>query len=119
MNTFAASRLVITNTRVDGLAVLHLQGDIDLSNARSIADAVADLAAWGHRRIGIDLSDVLFMGSTALKVLSEVEAFLRTQGGGLVITAASLTVRRVFRVVGLGGLLPPEGVVCTCQPRRN
>jgi anti-sigma B factor antagonist len=81
--------------------VLEVRGEIDLSNASELRDALAQAGDVGGGRVVVDLSAVEFLDSTALGVLVAGAKRLREDGGDLVIRAPQPRIRRVFELTGL------------------
>jgi anti-anti-sigma factor len=89
-----------------GLAV---RGEIDLATAPELAAALGELLQEGHRNVALDLSDVEFLDSSGLHVLSKARARLLEAGGSLALSAVSDPVRRAVEISGLDGLLLSPG----------
>jgi stage II sporulation protein AA (anti-sigma F factor antagonist) len=105
-------------TRVDRLAVVTVQGEIDLQTRFTLSAALDEIAP--DTFVWLDLENVHFMDSTGLNVLiTHVERF-RQAGGTLVIVKASQMVRRVFALVNLTGMLQPtEPPLAMSRPEEN
>ena len=78
--------------------VLRLAGELDLYNTADVATALEELPADGTTRVIIDLSDVVFVDSTALGTLVEARRLL---GQNLVLVAPGPDVARALEVSGL------------------
>ncbi|HVM63449.1 MAG TPA: STAS domain-containing protein [Acidimicrobiales bacterium] len=85
---------------VAGPAVVHLSGDVDLSQAQALTDRLADLVASG-RDVIVDLSGVSFIDSTGMGAL--VFASRRAEAHGQSVTLRRLGVQ-VMRTLTLAGL---------------
>lgn len=92
-------------------AVLRVTGEIDVSTAPELRQAVIDLAAKGIVNLIVDLSGVVFLDSTALGALVGCLKRLRTQGGSLALVITTDRVMRVFRITGLDKAMPPHASV--------
>jgi stage II sporulation protein AA (anti-sigma F factor antagonist) len=90
----------------DGVVIASLRGEIDLSNATEITDAL--LGGVPNEALGlvIDLSDVSYLDSAGVRMLAELERRLgwRSQAFRVVAPEGSRT-RKVLSVAGLDGLL--------------
>ena len=75
--------IVVTFRRLDanqGLCVLEIRGDLDITVSRSLTFELHELLDVGTPRVGVDLSGVPFMDSSALSAL--VRARQRAIGCG-------------------------------------
>ncbi|HEY0518394.1 MAG TPA: STAS domain-containing protein [Ilumatobacteraceae bacterium] len=94
-------------TRVDRLAVVTVQGEVDIHTVFTLSAALSEIDL--DTFVWIDLEHVGFMDSSGLDVLALHAARLRDAGGSLVIAKVSPIVRRVVEVVGLTHLLDAFG----------
>jgi anti-sigma B factor antagonist len=85
--------------------VVTIWGEVDLSSAPKLADAIGELIQLGHLEVTLDLGAVEFMDSTGVRVLVDLFEALREAGGELLLQAASAPVRRVLALTGLDRLL--------------
>jgi anti-sigma B factor antagonist len=81
--------------------VIALQGEIDLSNAPAFQEVLTTQIELGARRVVIDLQQVTFLDSTALRVLLAGNRELDGAGGKLAIVCAEPRIRKIFTVTGL------------------
>src|SRR5438309_8273211 len=91
----------VTVNRNAESATLSVAGEVDLTSAAKLEDAVSELADGSLRRLVIDLSSVSFMDSTGLRVLLKANKLLEGSGGTLVLGEPSEQVRRLLDVSGL------------------
>jgi len=93
----------------DGIVIASLTGEIDLSNATEITDAL--LGGVPNEALGlvIDLSNVSYLDSAGVRMLAELERRLgwRSQAFRVVAPEGSRT-RKVLSIAGLDGLLVLE-----------
>ncbi len=80
------------------------EGEIDLTTTHTLAVALDDLRAAGHRAFGVDLSAVPFIDSTGVAVLGMAVR----DGIDVRVVGASEHVTRVLRVAGLARILEPD-----------
>ena len=96
----------------DGVVVASLTGEIDLSNATEITDAL--LGGVPNEALGlvIDLSDVSYLDSAGVRMLAELEHRLgwRAQALRVVAPEASRS-RRVLAIAGLERVLSMDTTV--------
>ena len=83
-----------------GYVVVALDGELDVSDAASVADALTSVAARDPRII-IDLAALEFIDCCALGALGRVRAQARQAGGDLLLAAPRGPVRRILALTGL------------------
>ncbi len=85
-------------------SLVAVSGEIDLSNAHLIKQAIdAALRDNGHHLV-VDLTDVRFMDSSGLKVLIATAANL--PWGSLVVVASRASICRIFAITGTESIIP-------------
>ena len=85
-----------------GLAlVCHLEGNLEQVSVPQFRDAVAGLLPT-KKLVVFDLSGVPFVDSAGIGALIGAARRIRELGGTVVLCAPRPSIRRVFRVVGLG-----------------
>ncbi|MEV5830332.1 STAS domain-containing protein [Spirillospora sp. NPDC052242] len=87
------------------LAVVTLEGDVDISTAARLRDDLAALLGDGARHLVLDFGDVEFMDSSGLSVLAGISPLL-PDAGALALVAVSPRIRDVLRTTGLTRLFP-------------
>jgi anti-sigma B factor antagonist len=94
MTTFSCSR-----DDVAEFAVLTVVGDIDLSTAGYLRQAIADTVAEGRTHLALDLTEVTFLDSVGLGVTVGALRRVRLRNGSLwlVIGPDNAVVRKLFR----------------------
>ena len=85
---------------VNGAIVVRLAGELDLYNAHEVRGALADAADTRPERIGVDLSQVEFIDSTALGVLIEARTKLANRRAFL-LASPGIETRRALEISGL------------------
>ena len=83
----------------DGLIVLVLRGDLDVTGAADAEAAIAALVAPCQIMI-IDISALDFMDSTSLRALLRVQAEARRGGGDIVLAVPQPQVLRLLALTG-------------------
>ena len=93
----------------DGIVIASLTGEIDLSNAPEITDALLDGVPNEALGLVIDLSDVSYLDSAGVRMLAELDHRLgwRAQALRVVAPEASRS-RRVLAIAGLERVLSLE-----------
>ena len=83
-----------------GYVVAALDGELDVSDAGRVADALTSVAARDARII-VDLAALEFIDCCALGALGRVRAQARQAGGDLLLAARRGPVRRILALTGL------------------
>ena len=87
------------------LAIVPI-GELDMSTAAKLNDAVRAAEATDAKRIVIDLSEVTFMDSAGLKLLLEAGVRARANSDRLRLIRGSRRVQRVFELTETEESLP-------------
>ena len=94
-------KLTVNHDHVaEGICVVAVGGEIDLTSAPEFKSAVMALLADGHTRFVLDLSEIRHMDSTGLGVLIGFRKRLPGDGA-VMIAAAPDTVTALFELTGL------------------
>lgn len=80
--------------------LLTPSGRLDLPAARALEDALVELCDAGRCRLVVDLTDVVFVSSAALKALLVGVRRARMQQGDVRLAGLRSTVREVFEMAG-------------------
>jgi anti-sigma B factor antagonist len=80
--------------------LLVLRGELDVSTAPKLREALVDAIGSG-RRIVVDLEGLEFLDSVGLGILVSGLKRARTHEGDLVVVCASRTILRPFELTGL------------------
>ncbi len=102
------SMLRVERTDSVDLAVLALHGDIDLSSAHVLSDAINEAIDAGWRRIVLDFSGIEFVNSAGLGVLVAATKRLRAEGGDLVARSFRGIPASALALTGLDQFLTIE-----------
>jgi len=89
----------------DGVAVVTLEGEVDLYTAPEFEEVLLHAIDEGARHVVVDLSAVTFVDSTALGVLVAGGKRL-LDGGRLRIVCHDDRIRRILTIAGLAGVFP-------------
>jgi anti-anti-sigma factor len=97
---------VVIETRFDptGVAIVTVSGDLDISNAGKLEQAVASITAERPEQLIFDLSGLRFMDSAGIAVLLDAARKVNA----VRLREPSHSVRRVVELTGLTGVLSIE-----------
>jgi anti-anti-sigma factor len=90
---------------IDGIMVLALSGELDLAAAPAIRERLADARTTGARGVVLDMAEVTFLDSSALRELLRADAALRTDGVALVLATVRPPVERLLELTNTTGML--------------
>jgi len=88
-----------------GVPVVRLIGEIDISNAEPIGDALADIVGPEARQVVVDLGALDFMDSAGIAMLLRSAARV----DALEIRNPSDVIRRIIECTGLSGVFRIAG----------
>jgi len=83
-----------------GAATVRIHGDLDLSNADALTEALTGAGASGHPVVA-DLAGVTFIDSSAITALVTSARMLTASGNRLELGPRSTVVERVLEITGL------------------
>ena len=89
----------------DGLVVLALEGEFDLAAAPDMREQLERAHADAARGVVLDLAEVTFLDSSALRELLRADAALRTRGAQLLLVAVPAPVARLLELTRTTGML--------------
>jgi anti-anti-sigma factor len=95
--TDTVSRLGYGQTRV----TLEPRGEIDAGSVDQLAGMVHDALCSGAHEVDVDLREVSFMDTTALRVLQQAREVLGSSGGFLCLRNPQPQVRQLLRLTAL------------------
>ena len=90
-------------SRVDGIAIIQVAGELDAATAAALEAAFDELDPTAQAVI--DMAGIEFMDSTGVRVVLKKTLSMREAGGSLRIRSASPAVRRVLQMTSLDHLL--------------
>lgn len=96
-----AGKVPFTASRVDGVSVVTLAGELDLANAPALRELLQDEISAHDLPVVLDLAAVSFMDSTALGVLVRVRRLLRAEDRALRVACPTGPILRLLTITGL------------------
>lgn len=95
----------IKTENIDGIHLIHVNGEIDAGSSIFLDDAFKKAIAEGEKKIITDLSGLSYISSAGLGVfISHLDEFT-AQEVQLTLYGINETVRQVFDILGLEKLL--------------
>ena len=92
--------MIIQVKEENGVTVYRLEGRIDHDGATQLDAALREKLGAEKPQIVVDMSQVPYINSAALRVLADITSQCRARGGDLKLAALSPQVRRVLQIVG-------------------
>lgn len=92
----------IQEQQQNGILVMQICGQIDSTTGPELSERLDGVITQGHVHLVLDLSEVPYMSSAGLRVLSvALKAIRATESGGdLCLAGLSKTVAHAFRISG-------------------
>jgi anti-anti-sigma factor len=89
----------LRRTSVGDVDVVHVSGEIDLSNADALTDALCDTTS---RRVALELAELAYMDSAGIRAVDRAYRSLRNGGRMLVVVVPEDSpAALIFRVSGV------------------
>jgi anti-sigma B factor antagonist len=93
--------LSLRTSVVEGVSVIGVSGDVDVSSSPALRDRLTDVLDSGGGTVVVDLSDVTFLDSTGLGTLVGAFKHAEERGGSLPIVCPHERILKLFRITGL------------------
>ncbi len=107
VNTFSlsAAQPFCVDVELDGDApVVAVRGELDLYSADMLEHEVVGLHGAGHDCVVVDLSEVVFIDSTGLRVLIGLHRSAESDGRRITLVPGPRQVQRIFELTATRGL---------------
>jgi anti-sigma B factor antagonist len=104
MNTPGDSSMqlkVETRTPREGVAVIALDGEVDVYTSPRLKQEMVDLLNRGQVHLVVDLNEVAYLDSTGLGVLIGGLKRAREREGDLRLICENMRILRIFEITGL------------------
>lgn len=85
---------------------IKLIGDLDIRGVGEIETKFTGHCAGEHPRVLVDLSDVDFLASIGIRLLTLNAKSIASRGGRMVLLRPSTDVRGILEVTGIGIIIP-------------
>ena len=86
---------------VDGIPVIELIGEVDLSTSPVFKQRIYEIIESGKRDVIVDLNGLDFMDSTGLGVLVAALKKTRMEGGSIRLICTKNNIMKIFTITGL------------------
>jgi len=93
--------LMLGHYRKDGIEVVTVEGEIDISTAPRLRELLTGLAGTGSCQLVADLDKVGFLDSTGLGVLAGGLKRVRAHDGWLDLVCTQERILKIFKITGL------------------
>jgi anti-sigma B factor antagonist len=85
----------------DGIEVIDVAGEIDISTAPRLRDLLIELVSKNNYQLVVNMDKVEFLDSTGLGVLVGGLRRVRTHDGSLDLVCTREPILKIFRITGL------------------
>jgi anti-sigma B factor antagonist len=102
--------LSVTHRRDGDRAVVALAGELDLTSARCLDDAIAAAESTGAAEVILDMRRVAFVDSTGLRHLLRARHHLEEYGVRFALAGISEQLRQLLTLSGMARFLPVTGI---------
>lgn len=109
IESMSASLLTLSTEQTDGVSVIHVAGDLDLSTVGAF-DAELEQSLESEHLV-IELGECTFIDSSALRALVRAQKQVTSAGGELALVASSQPARRVLEIATLDRFVPVFGTL--------
>jgi len=94
----------IREAKINGTAVVALEGRVDASNAGNVEQKLLGLIDGGERRLVLDLSALEYVSSAGLRVFLLAAKRISAAGGKLALAAVRDAVKEVLDMAGFSAI---------------
>ena len=96
----------VTHRLLEGVAVVDVEGDVDMYTSPRLRDVLAQFTSRRTRRIVVNLKSVEFMDSSGIATLVQAYKEMRPFEGEVRLAAPAGNVLRVLKLSNLTALFP-------------
>jgi anti-sigma B factor antagonist len=94
------------NERNNGISIIKLTGKLDIIGANEIEIKFAGYCSGDKVRVIVDLSDVDYLASIGIRLLTMNAKSLASRSGKMVILNPSADVLNVLEITGIPAIIP-------------
>ena len=91
---------------VDGVPVVGIPEEIDMTNADCLRVALAQAAGNGHQRFVVDMTRTRFCDSSGVHALTAAHRRALDEDRQLLVAVSGPSVRRIFELTGIDQVIP-------------
>jgi len=88
------------------IRVIKLVGELDITGVGAIETKFAGYCAGENARVLVDLSDVTFLASIGIRLLTLTAKSVASRGGRMVLLHPTPDVRSVLEITGIPAIIP-------------
>lgn len=92
--------MTITEREENGIIVYVIEGRVDSAGAVELDETLQEAVSKGHYKLVLDMSQVQYINSAALRTLADIITQTRAKDGDLKLAALTPKVKRVLQIVG-------------------
>ena len=93
--------LEISSEITDIKTIIRIEGEVDVSNASELRDALDTALADGAKEVEADFAEVAYIDSTGIGVLVGAAHRAQESGSVLIVANPQKNVERVFTLLGV------------------
>lgn len=93
--------LEISSEITDTKTIIRIEGEVDVSNASELRDALDTALADGVKEVEADFAEVAYIDSTGIGVLVGAAHRAQESGSVLIVANPQKNVERVFTLLGV------------------
>jgi anti-sigma B factor antagonist len=90
-----------THTETDGVVVVEVSGEIDISSGRDLERELREVESRGPKILIVDLRGTTFIDSTGLRLLVTAQGRATEASRRMVIVQGPEAVQRIFQITRL------------------
>jgi anti-sigma B factor antagonist len=91
---------------INGVAVVAVPEEIDITNAAGLRAALLQAIAAGHSTLVVDMTGTVFCDSAGLHVLVDAQRHARADSGEMLLALSHAGILRTLEITGIGQVLP-------------
>ncbi len=91
---------------VEGVPVVAVPEEIDITNADGLRAALGQAASTGHRTLVVDMTRTRFCDSAGIHALVDAHKRVQAEGGQVLVAVSGAAVPRIFEITGVDRVLP-------------